>query len=88
MQCLWFEYDNTRLFTLFVRFIEGVELFNFEILSKTPNMMFFSVFIAFSVGITTKHEKRNIFTLLYTFYITQSIYLKETQKVPMFIVGK
>ena len=48
--------DKTRLLTQFVRFIEGVEGFNFKIVSKTPNMVFF-VSMAFSVRMTPKHGK-------------------------------
>ena len=48
----------------FVRFIEGLERFNFKIVFKTPNMVFFYVSMASSVGMTPKHAKESIFTLL------------------------
>ena len=65
--------DKIRLIMPFVRFIKGVEWFNFELVSKTPNMMFFYVSMAISVEMTPKHAKEGINTLLYTFYVTQSI---------------
>ena len=71
-----------------MRFFEGVKLFNFEIVSKTPNMVFFYVSMAFSVGITPKLAKWAIFTFLYTFYVLQLIYLKKKQKIAMFMVKK
>ena len=55
--------DKIRLITPFVRFIEGLEWFNIEIVSKTPNMVFFYVCMAFIVGMTPKHAKQGIFTL-------------------------
>ena len=64
-----------------MRFFEGVKLFNFEIVSKTPNMVFFYVSMAFSVGITHKLAKWAIFTLLYTFYVLQLIYLKKSKRL-------
>ena len=49
---------------------------------------FFYVSMAFTVEMTPKEAKQSIYTLLYTFYITQSIYLQEEQKIPMFMVVK
>ena len=56
-QCLWLENDKRRVNTPFVRFIEGVKLFHFEIVSKTPNMVFLDVSMVFSVGMTSKYAK-------------------------------
>ena len=88
MQCLWVKNDKIKVINPFVRFIEGVDRFNFEIVSKTPNMVFFYVSMAFSVGITPKHAKYGIYILLYSFHVLQSIYLKKKQKIAMFIVKK
>ena len=60
-----------------MRFIQGLEWFNFEIVFKTPNVMFFYVSMVFSVGMAPKHAKKGIITLLYTFYVMQSIYIKK-----------
>ena len=43
-------------------------------------MVFFYVSKAFGVGITPKHAKYGIYTLLYTFYVMQSIYLKKSKR--------
>ena len=74
------EKDKTRVMTSFLRFIEGVKLFNFEIVSKTTNMVFFYVSMAFSVGMTSKLAKDGIFTLLFTLYVMQSRYLKKSKR--------
>ena len=45
-------------------------------------MVFFFLSMAFSVRMTRKDAKKGIFTLLYTFYIMQSIYLTRNAKDP------
>ena len=49
--------DRIRLNTPFVRFIEGVEWFDFEIVSKTLCKVFFYISMTFIVGMTPKHAK-------------------------------
>ena len=53
----WLKNDRIRLITRFVRFIQGIEWFNFEIVSKTQNMVFFYVSMAFIVEMTPKEAK-------------------------------
>ena len=55
-QCLWLKYDKKRLITQFLRFIKGVEEFNFEIVSKSQIWCFLCV-MAFSVRMRPKHGK-------------------------------
>ena len=43
-------------------------------------MVFLYISMAFSLRITPKHAKYGIFTLLYTFYVMQSIYLKKNKR--------
>ena len=49
--------NKIRLITPLVRYIDGVEWFNFEIVSKTPSMVFLHVPMAFSVRLTPKQAK-------------------------------
>ena len=56
-----------------MRFIEGVEWFNFEIVSKTPNIVSFYVSMAFIVGMTSKHAKRSIYPFIHFLYKTINI---------------
>ena len=62
---------NTRLITPFVRVIEGEELFNFERVSKTPNMVFFYVCMAFSIGMTPNTQNR-AYIPFYTLFLYRS----------------
>ena len=56
-KCLWLENDKPRLIKSFMRFFKGVEGFNLEMVSKTPNILFFYVSLAFGVKVTPKHAK-------------------------------
>ena len=48
-KCLWLENDKPRLIKSFMRFFKGVEGFNLEMVSKTPNIVFFLCFHGFLV---------------------------------------
>ena len=70
-----------------MRFIKGLELFNFEIVSKMPNMVFVYISMAFSMGMTPKQQNR-AYLPFYTFFYNAIIILTKNAKDPKILVGK
>ena len=87
-QCLWLKNDKTRLITPFVRFIEGVEWFNFEIVSKTPNMVFFCFYGFYCMNDSQTRKIRHIYNFIHFLYIAINIPYKKRKRSQFLLLKK